>query len=428
MPLRLGLLLVLAFGALVAYLAAFNPARIRIVLGPSLAYELPMMAVLAGAFLAGACLAVFFTLLRDLGRSVGDYRLARRARRAERLAQAYQRGLEAELAGSTAAAADAYKQLLAKESEHPEAHLRLGELARARGDVQTALSHHLEALRSGGRPDILLAVAEDYQRAGRIEDALATYREIIQRDKANGRALRAIRGLLTSAGRWEEALEIQERIGSLAAREERSAEREWLAGIQYEIGKARLAQGKLAEARRYFAEALKTDRAFLPAHLALGEAWERAGDRREAVRTWKRAAEVLTAPVLLRRLEQAYRAEGRPTQMIALYQEASERAPQDLALAFSLGRVYFELEMLDEAADQFQKVEVRAPDLAPLHAFLGAIYERRGQAAAAFEEYHRALRLRQSFDWPHRCSVCGTTQTEWQDRCPTCGRWNTLTA
>lgn len=114
--------------------------------------------------------------------------------------------------------------------------------------------------------------------------------------------------------------------------------------------------------------------------------------------------------------------------MIALYQEALDRAPQDLALAFSLGRVYFDLEMLDEAADQFQKVEVHAPDLAPLHALLGAIYERRGQAAEAFEEYRRAILLTRSFDWPYRCSTCGAAHTGWHDRCPLCGRWNTSRA
>src|SRR3972149_6122452 len=127
----------------------------------------------------------------------------------------------------------------------------------------------------------------------------------------------------------------------------------------------------------------------------------------------------------LRRLEGGSRAEGRPSRMIALYQDALARAPQDLALAFALGRVYFELEMLDEAADQFQKVEVRTPDFAPLHAYLGAIFERRGQGPDAFQEYRRALALTQSFEWPHQCSACGLAHARWQDRCPGCGRWNT---
>jgi len=352
MRVRLGLLLVLLFGALVTYLTAVNPSRVRVALSPSLAYELPVMALAVGAFLAGVCVALFGVLLRDLGRSFRGLRVARAAGSAERL-------------------------------------------------------------------------AEDYRRLGRIDDALDTYRQIVQRDKDHATALRAIRELTGSAGRWEEALEVQERLVSLAADRERPVELGWLAGIRYEIGKARMSEGKLAEGRRHFSEAVRADRTFLPAHLALGETWERAGERREAIRIWRHAADVAPAPVLLQRLEQAYRAEARPSQMIALYREALDRAPQDLALAFALGRVYFELEMLDEAADQFQKLEVRAPDLAPIHAFLAAIYERRGHAVEAFEEYRGALRLAQAFDWPHRCSACGAAHARWYDRCPACGRWNT---
>ncbi len=367
MQVRLGLLLALLSGALLAYLAAVDPSLISIAPSLNLSDELPLMALVVGAFLAGACLALIAVLFRDLGRSFRDYRRARQTRRAR----------------------------------------------------------HLQALGSEMRADALLTLAEDYRRVGRVEDALATYREVVQREKDHVTALRAIRELTASAGRWEEALEAQQRLSALAGPEARPAEFGWLAGIHYEIGKTRLAEGNLAEARRHFTEALRADRTFLPAVLALGDAWERAGDRREAIRTWKRAAEVTPAPVLLRRLEQAYRAEGRPALMIALYREALDRAPQDLALAFALGRVYFELEMLDEAAEQFQKAEVRVPDLAPLHAFLGAIYERRGQAAEAFEEYRRALRLAQGFDWRHRCAACGAAHTHWQERCPRCGRWNT---
>ena len=140
---------------------------------------------------------------------------------------------------------------------------------------------------------------------------------------------------------------------------------------------------------------------------------------------WERAAETQPVLPLLARLEQIYRAEGRPTRIIALYQEASARTPESVPLAFALGRVYFELAMLDEAADQFQKVEVRAPDLPGLHAFLGAIFERHGQTAEAFEEYRRALALTGAFAWPYHCSACEAKHATWVDRCPACRSWNT---
>ena len=171
---------------------------------------------------------------------------------------------------------------------------------------------------------------------------------------------------------------------------------------------------------------MRTDRSFLPAALALGDACETLGDHREALRVWERAAEVAPALPLLARLERAYRQDGRPSRMIALYREAIDRAPDDLALAVALGRVFLELEMLDEAADQFEKVEVRAPGLPAIHALLGAVFERRGETREAFEEYRRALQLGHAFDWPHRCEVCAAPAPTWQDRCAHCHRWNTL--
>lgn len=425
MSLRLGLLLALLFGALVAYLTSLNTGRVRLSLSPEWQYDVPLMALVVGAFLGGACLALFLTLLRDLSRTFRDYTMARRVRREDSLAEVYHRGVDAQLAGKPGSAAEAYEELLAREPGHADAHLRLGELAHARNDHQAALDHHLQALRSEERADTLLAVALDYRGAGRPDEALATYRRILERDRTHLTALRAIRDLTLQQGRWSDALGAQQRLVDLVAEDERPAELDWLAGIHYEVGKRLLADGKPQEASSHFKESLRANRGFLPAHVAMGDASLKAGDQREAIRTWERALEIAPAPVLLRRLEERYRAEGRPSRMIALYQDALARAPQDLGLAFALGRVYFELEMLDEAADQFQKVEVRTPDFAPLHAYLGAIFERHGQGADAFQEYRRALTLTQSFEWPHRCSACGLAHARWQDRCPGCGRWNT---
>src|SRR3989442_11553833 len=111
--------------------------------------------------------------------------------------------------------------------------------------------------------------------------------------------------------------------------------------------------------------------------------------------------------------------------MIALYRAAVDRAPDDLALAVALGRVYFELEMLDEAADQFEKIEVRAPDLPVVHAFLGAVFERRGETREAFAEYRRALRLGGAFDSPPALTPSGAPSPPPQDPCPRCRRRDT---
>jgi lipopolysaccharide biosynthesis regulator YciM len=421
---RFGVLLALGFGAAVAYLASLNTARVSIAVGADWAWEVPLAALVVGAFLAGAVLALLLGLVRDLGRSYRDYQRAREARRAESLGDVYHRGVDAQLSGRADAALQIYEELLKRDPGHAQAHARLGELALERGDAKGALVHHLGALRGEERPELVLAAAEDFRRTGRPEEAAALLERLLARDHDHVAALRALRDLAVAEGQWQRALGAQERIVALGSGERRP-EQAMLAGIQYELGRALLAAGQVQPAIARFRDALRSQSDFVPAIISLGDAHRAAGDSREALRVWERAGEIHPELPLLARLEQAYRIEGRPTRMIALYQAASARAPESVPLAFALGRVYFELAMLDEAADQFQKVEVREPNLPGLHAVLGAIFERRGQTAEAFEEYRRALTLSGAFDWPYRCSACGAEHGRWIDRCPACRGWNT---
>lgn len=425
MSLRFALVLALLFGILIAYLTSLNAGRVRVALTTEWVYNVPLMALVVGVFLVGVTVALIFGALRDLTRSYQDYQLARRARRAEMLDDIYHRGVDAQLAGRTAAAVEAYDEVVRREPEHPGAPARLGELARLRGDTQAALSHDLQALRAAERPEMLLAVADDYRRLGRPDDAIATYQRLLARDRNHLTALRGLRDAAVERGRWSEALLSQERLVQVVPDEDRAAEAAQLAGIHYELGRSLSAEGGGARAIHHFKEALRARPDFVPAALLLGDAHAKSGDSREALRTWERALEAQLALPLLSRIEQLHRAEGRPTRMIALYQEVVARQPENLALAFGLGRVYFELAMLDEAAEQFEKMEVRAQELPAVHAYLGAIFERRGQVREALEEYRGALRLTENFEWPHRCSGCGGHHPHWVDRCPSCHCWNT---
>jgi tetratricopeptide (TPR) repeat protein len=339
---RFGLIVGLVFAIAVTYLTSINPTRVRIALGSDWTFEVPLMALVAVVFGAGAALALVLGILRDVTRSC------------------------------------------AGRAGFREATPGMGLGAPALGAP--------EAAREAARP-------------GSAQS---------ERDALIGRR------------RFAEALEIQMRLVQAAPRRERAAEEAVLAGLHYEIGREQLERNDRAGAISHLKEALRAEADFVPAALLLGEIHLKAGDPREALRVWERAAEGPQVPLpVLARIEQLHRTEGRPTRMISLYQQALDRQPDNLALAFGLGRVYFELAMLDEAAEQFQKMEVRAPDLPLIHAYLGAILERRGQSRAAMEEYRRALRQSDRIEWPHRCTACGAAHPRWVDRCPACRRWNT---
>lgn len=272
----------------------------------------------------------------------------------------------------------------------------------------------------------LVGRAEEAEHGGRLEEARALYQQALARRPGDLGALRGLRKLAVRAGAWAEALGYAERILARVSGRERPGEAEWVAGIQYELGRAALEAGRPGEAIPHLRSALRVDHGFLPAALALGDAYEALGDRREAVRAWERALDHRADLPLLVRLERAYREDGRPGRIIAMYRSAVERTPGDLAVATALGRAYLDLEMLDQAADQLEKVEVQAPELAPVHALLGMVFERRGQGREACEEYRRALGLSGAFEWPHRCAACGTGAPAWRARCARCGRWDCL--
>ena len=420
------LALILVPGVPFTALSSLSIAQIRFALGSDRVWEIAVMALMVAAFLVGAGLVLLFGAVRDLARFSPESRRARRERGDEAVGEVYHRGVDAELAGRAAEAVEAYEEVIRREPGHAGAHVRLGRFASQRGDSQGELLHSLQALRADDRPQTRLAAAAAYRHAGRPDDAIALYREVLAGDPNHLAALRGLRDTTVELGHWAEALPLQERLVQVAPAEERAAERGWLAGIHYERGSAKLGDDDPAGAITEFREALRAQSDFVPAIVALGDAHLRAGDASQALRVWERGLDARPALPVLARIEQRCRAEGSPRRMIALYQQAVAHAPEDLAVAVALGRVYFELSMLDEAAEQFQKIEMRAPDLPSIHGYLGAIFEQRGQAREAFEEYRRALRATGSFEWPYRCAACGAAHPGWVDRCPSCRRWNTL--
>lgn len=290
------------------------------------------------------------------------------------------------------------------------------------------VSHVLGNRHADPRVDSLIADAEDARRRGRSADALALYQRALAQGRSHGGALRGLRDLSLALGRWEEAVELGRRALLRAASAERPQDAEALAIASYELGRSHLEAGRSRDAVAAFRSALRARHQFVPATVALGDAYLAVGESREAIRVWERATELEPSLPVLLRLEEAYRREGSPRRMIARYREAARRAPEDLAIAIALGRVYLELEMLDDAADEFEQLEARAPESPAVHAFLGAIFERRGQLRDACAEYRHGLRDLLRSGSLHRCSACHETSPTWHDRCPACGRWNTLRA
>ncbi len=93
---------------------------------------------------------------------------------------------------------------------------------------------------------------------------------------------------------------------------------------------------------------------------------------------------------------------------------------------FYLGKLYFRLEMLDDAFAVLSSLEGRASYAPTLHYLLGRIHERRGNARHAAAEYRKVIKETDLVQVEYTCRACGETCVEWQDRCPACGEWNSV--
>jgi tetratricopeptide (TPR) repeat protein len=229
--------------------------------------------------------------------------------------------------------------------------------------------------------------------------------------------------------RWEEAHDLQEGILRLTLSEKEAKEElTLLLGLKYELGQHVTERGMTDKARRYFKEAIKLDRNFLPAYVGLGMAQVREGRMKDAGELWEKAYWITSNVILLHRLEDLYLEMGEPEKILRIYHEALIRDPKNQILKFYLGKLYYRLEMVDDAFEALSGIDPTDPKFPDLHKILGNLYIRKGDLTAAVEEFKKSLNLRKRVLVPYYCPVCDYHTNEWSGRCARCGRWNTYEA
>ena len=77
--------------------------------------------------------------------------------------------------------------------------------------------------------------------------------------------------------------------------------------------------------------------------------------------------------LLLHRLEDLYLRQGEPGKAIELYKQAVTWRPQDISLKFFLGKLFYRLEMVDEAFDILSSVDWGDKEFPDVHKLLGNI-------------------------------------------------------
>jgi lipopolysaccharide biosynthesis regulator YciM len=405
-----------------------NQGTITVYLLSSKPYELAKSTFFLVAMSIGAGIIFGLYFLRDVRRFLRGLKVQREQKKRLKIQEHYSRGLNSLLAKRNSDAIRFFQKVLAIDPGHVDSLLRLG-ISQLRGkNVQDAIFLHQKALTlAPDNLEVMFSLAADYEEAKRYDDALMMYKKIVSKDSSNLTALIRMRDLYQRQNHWEELYETQTKLlANPLSASEQEVEHRKLVGYKYEFGRLLLEGGSFDQARKIFRGIIKQDKDFIPAYLGLGEVYLEENKAKEAAVLWEKAYKMTSSPLLLHRLEDFYLKQGEPGKAIEIYTKAVNWQPQDVALKFFLGKLYYRLEMVDEAFDVLTSVDWGDSDYPDVHKLLGNIYLRRGSLGLAASEFKKALGFKKQVVVPYICSNCNAQTAEWSGRCQNCGKWNTF--
>lgn len=413
-----------------SYFRELNPGTLTVHTSPSSQFELSPVTLAVFSMAVGAVLVALAVGMRQTAHAIGTWRSTRLQRRKEKLDALHREGTHAFMSKRISEAVGLFEKALAIDPNRVDSLLWLGNIYRSENNFSEAIRLHQYANRIDDRNiEILLELAKDLEAAKRYEDSLQTMQKILRIEPDNLTALIRKRDLSIRLEKWSEALEIQHRLLKASLPEsERRAENLLLTGCMYEVGRQLLERGHPDKARRYFRGAIKKDRTFLPAYIGIGEILIQEGKTKQAVEILKKVYAKTHNVIILHRLEELFLDQGEPSEIIRTYQEALQQNPNDPVLQFYLGKLYYRLEMVDEAFDILSTIEGPQDQLVDYHKIMANLFLRKQHMEQAVVELKKALQFKKRVVVPYVCTACQQETAEWAGRCRRCGNWNSLVA
>lgn len=424
---KLAMFLFLVFLSVLGFFAMENKDAVIIKVPFGNPYEMPKIALILLSTIAGALVIMAFSFIRDTKRFIDNLQYQKRQKKEARIHGYYSKALNAILGDKEEEAKEALGEILKEDPEHIDALLRLGDIALKNADYKAAFDYFKKTWDINPSDlRVLLSIETVMEKMGRVEDAMKHLDEILDIDSENLTALYRKRALLEMREKWDDLLSLQKSIIKLEQNgKDKEREEQRLLGYKYEYGRASLENGELEKAEKTFRALMKMDNGFLSAYLGTAEVMLTKGDTEEAINLLEKGFEQLNSTILLARLEDLLISVGEPGRLIRFYKNALVRNSRDNGLKFLLGKLYYRLEMVDDALEILNSIDTGMFSPPELYSLRGELYMKRKQDSRAIEEYRRGSGIGSVVNVPYCCSKCGFKSVDWSGRCMCCHEWNT---
>ena len=238
-----------------------------------------------------------------------------------------------------------------------------------------------------------LALALQHHHAGRLADAEALYRQILDAQPSHPEALHRLGIVAHQAGRHD--LAVQWIRQSLVIDPNNAI-------AHCNLGGACRVLGQLDEAIASFRRAVQLKPDLSEAHSNLGDALKEQGRLEEAASAFRRALQIRPGyPDALNHLGETLTRQGQLDEAVAVCQRALEIRPDYPEALNNLGLAFVKRGELDAAMTSYRRALRLQPGYAKAHNNLGIALAAQGHLDHAVTSYQRALALRPDFAEAH---------------------------
>jgi lipopolysaccharide assembly protein B len=317
-------------------------------------------------------------------------------------------------------ALDMFLKLMDANPDTIETHFSLGSLYRRRGEVERAIRIHQnllarEELAPEHREQALLALAQDYLRAGLLDRAEGLFQQVSEVPRLRASALDALRLVYERQHDWQQALVAYRQLARIDAAPPRTVAAHYLC----ELAALAIERGDLQNARSLLRQARAEATPFPRAALLRAEIAERDGQPQLAVRLLRQA--MIDSPELLQ--------EELPHLLKLVDPQSRDEVLAEL-VAQAEAHDFGELKRLVFAA-----IAAELVDAPPLKASIDKVFShdptlqdvwRAGPAH--MEHAAREIGALLAHAEKYRCNECGFSGRSFYWHCPACHSWATFEA
>lgn len=347
----------------------------------------------------------------------------------DNISKEYLTGLNYLLNEETDKAVDIFIKMLQVDSNTVETHLALGNLFRRRGEVDRAIRIHQNLiarphLNKQNRVQALLALGQDYLKAGVFDRAEKLFREVYDINEFKKDSLQFLLTVYEQEKDWQSAINIAEQLEALHSPSIHTIIAQYYCELAIDA-RVRISG---EQALRLLKKALVTDKNCVRASLLLGQ-WDIEQQQyRNAIKSYKRVVEQSPDFIseILEPLENCYQQSGLIDEYVAFLRQCLTLT-SSISVVLMLSNYIQKQQGLSVAASFVAEQLHHRPSIRGLQRLIALQKEMTDGNAKFHLQLLQDLTRQIIWSKPiYQCSSCGNTGKLLHWQCPGCKHWNTV--